>query len=343
MHTITRSIALLACLLAGAGLSVARAAADPQAWLADMPEGEARYVTVAGLRTRYFAGGTGAPLILVHGGQPSSVEGSAWDWQQNFAGLARHFRVFALDRPGQGYTDNPAAADYPRYYELLVRHLGAFMDALNLPGAHLVGHSQGGWVVTRFALDHPERTGCLVNVDATVIAPAVDLQHTVTFYKHLAREVHPPEGETAASIRAAMTLFSHTGRNITDQRVERTLAISRLPKFAEGRARFQASRLNPAHPAYRALKERLLQDIDAGRLTAPSLIVWGQRDPERSVPAALALFDRMAAGGTPVDMHLIGNAGHFPFVEYPEAFNRVVTGFCTAVRLTGKSRMESPP
>lgn len=325
------ALATGALLLCVAG---AKGAEPAPAWSEDMPERAARYVEAAGLRTRYFSGGRGPALVLVHGGQPSSTEGSAWDWQQNFRELARHFRVIAYDRPGQGYTDNPRSdAEFRRYYEGVVEHLGALLDALHIRRAHLVGHSQGGWVVTRFALDHPERTGCLVNVDATVIAPPVDIQNIVRFYQHLARDVHPAGGETAESIRQAMQLFSHTGNNITAQRVQRSLAIAQSAKFAEAKAGFNAAGLNPAHPTYRALKARLEADIDAGRLRAPSLIVWGQRDPEQSLPAALALFDRMAAAGTPVDLHVIGNAGHFPFIEYPEAFDHVVTGFCGAVPL----------
>jgi hypothetical protein len=142
------------------------------AWLSDMDEADARFVSVNGIRTRYFDKGAGEVLLLVHGRQPSSMDGTAWDWQQNFAALAKHFHVYALDRIGQGYTDNPADLDdYKDYYPLVVRHVLGFMEAVGIRRAHLVGHSQGSWPVTRIAIDHPARVASLTLVDGTMGSP----------------------------------------------------------------------------------------------------------------------------------------------------------------------------
>ncbi|MDE0345911.1 MAG: hypothetical protein OXI66_09040, partial [Boseongicola sp.] len=75
---------------------------------------EAKFIEVDGIRTRYFTAGEGAPLVLFHGGQFGSqnLAESACDWELNVQGLSRWYRVFAVDKLGQGYTDNPKDDDY---------------------------------------------------------------------------------------------------------------------------------------------------------------------------------------------------------------------------------------
>ncbi len=294
----------------------------------EMREDEARYVEVDGVRTRYFEKGSGEVLLLVHGGQPSSADYNALQWQQNIAGLAEHFRVIALDRIGQGGTDNPAdLEDYQRYYSLVVEHLLGFMDVLQLDQVHLVGHSQGGWPVTRIAVDHPDRVSSLVVVDSTMIGPALDAAQAVRFYLFLQNELHPPEGETLASIRRGMEMFTHTGNNITDERVARIYALSKTAKYRAAREWFLRNYMSPAHPSYRKLKDQLWRDLSAGRLTVPTLIVWGRQDPEGSYESGRQIAAGMRAAGSDVTFHTFENAGHVAYMEYPQEFNELVTGF----------------
>jgi len=294
-----------------------------------MAESDAKFIDVNGVRTRYFDKGTGEALILVHGGQPSAADFNAWEWQQNFDGLAEHFRVLALDRIGQGYTDNPADIDdYGRYYPLVVEHLLGFIDALGLERVHLVGHSQGGWPVTRLALDHPERVASLVIVDSTLIAPSGNVAQAVRFYIYQQNELHPPGGETAQSIRRGLAFFSYTDNNITDQRVQRILALSRTDKYRAASDWFNAHRMNPAHPDFRRLKENIWADMLAGRLRVPTLIIWGREDPEGSFPAGVAMYEALKEAGSPVVFRPFDQSGHVPYMEYPEKFNRLVAEFC---------------
>src|SRR5215510_7208573 len=61
--------------------------------------GEAKFIDVNGIRTRYFDGGNGEPLVLVHGGQwPATA--SAGGWAPVFDHLAGNFHVYAFDKLG---------------------------------------------------------------------------------------------------------------------------------------------------------------------------------------------------------------------------------------------------
>ena len=298
-----------------------------------MREDEARYVDVNGVRTRYFDKGQGPVLLLVHGGQPSAADFNAWEWQQNFDGLAKDFRVIALDRIGQGYTDNPADLDaYENYYSLVVEHLKGFIHALGLERVHLVGHSQGGWPVTRIALDQPDLVASLVIVDSTMVAPAANATQAVRFYIYHQNDLHPASGETPESIRRGMASFSYTKNNITEQRVQRILTISKTEKYAAASQWFEQHRMSPAHPSFRVLKAGIWEELAAGGLKVPTLIVWGREDPEGSFAAGIAAYEALRQAGAEVSFRAFDESGHVPYMEYPDEFNAVVASFALGHR-----------
>jgi hypothetical protein len=68
--------------------------------------GEEKYIDADGYRTRYFEGGSGPAMVMVHGGQwPSTA--SAIHFAAIFDHLTPHYHVYAFDKLGMGYTDVP--------------------------------------------------------------------------------------------------------------------------------------------------------------------------------------------------------------------------------------------
>jgi 2-hydroxy-6-oxo-6-(2'-carboxyphenyl)-hexa-2,4-dienoate hydrolase len=299
-------------------------------WADAMPESSARFVMVNGVRTRYFEAGRGHPLLLVHGGQAGGTNNEARKWDQNWPGLARQFRVIALDRLGQGATGNPVdPADYGRLYAADAEHLLGFIRALQLERVHLVGHSQGGYPVTRIAVDHPELVSCLVNVDTGIVPDSMAIvKQTLPFLTYLSTTAVPEGGPVPESIRREITLRTPSGHNITDEHVARIHALWQSPSHREAREATRAAAMTPAGNYYRSLKAALLADLGAGRLAVPSLLVWGGQDPQVPFAAGLELFAILNRGDNPSELAVIDNAGHEVFMEYPGAFNRIVAGFC---------------
>jgi pimeloyl-ACP methyl ester carboxylesterase len=162
-----------------------------------------------------------------------------------------------------------------------------------------------------------------------MIAPTTNAAQAVRFYIYHQSELHPASGATAASIRRGMASFSYTGNNITEQRVRRILAISKTEKYAAAKEWFVKNRMNPAHPSYRKLKAQAWEELAAGDLKVPVLIVWGREDPEGSFDAGVAAYESLKAAGVDVHFRAFDEAGHVPYMEYPEKFNAVLKSFAS--------------
>jgi len=74
-------------------------------------------------------------MVLVHGGYFGSTV-SANCWRPIFDHLASQFHVYVVDKPGQGYTDNPNC-DARYSMEAVIQHLYRFMKTLGLQNVHL--------------------------------------------------------------------------------------------------------------------------------------------------------------------------------------------------------------
>ncbi|MBY0465480.1 MAG: alpha/beta hydrolase [Burkholderiales bacterium] len=95
------------------------------------------------------SGGTGRPVVLIHG-RPLSAQ--AWVPQVS-ALRAAGYRVVAYDRRGFGHSDNPASG---YSYDTLADDLQHVMDLHNLQDVTLVGFSMGGGEVARYIARHGE-------------------------------------------------------------------------------------------------------------------------------------------------------------------------------------------
>ncbi|MBM7439461.1 alpha/beta fold hydrolase [Streptomyces sp. HB132] len=121
-------------------------------------------VQAGGIRLAYRTWGepSAPPVVLAHG-----RGGSSLDWTGIAEELAVRHRVYAVDFRGHGLSDWPG-----RYsFELFRDDLHAFLEARNLPGATVIGHSMGGAAALLLAGRHPALIGTLVIEDAPALLP----------------------------------------------------------------------------------------------------------------------------------------------------------------------------
>lgn len=151
----------MARLIATSAASVALASAGPATFHAPAASSpESGYAPVNGLKLYYEIRGTGAPVVVLHGGLSNTelIEGMV-------ANLARTQRVIAVDLQGHGRT---ADIDRPFSCEAMADDIAALLRYLKVPKADIVGYSLGGSVALRTAIQHPEMVNKLVVVSAVV-------------------------------------------------------------------------------------------------------------------------------------------------------------------------------
>ncbi|HSE73694.1 MAG TPA: alpha/beta hydrolase [Dongiaceae bacterium] len=117
------------------------------------PGFEQRRVKVGNLTLNVRMGGSGAPLLLLHGFPQTHVV-----WHKVGPALARHFTAVCPDLKGYGDSDAPApTADAGNYSKRVMgEEMLALMQALGYRRFAVVGHDRGARIAYRLALDHPE-------------------------------------------------------------------------------------------------------------------------------------------------------------------------------------------
>ena len=116
------------------------------------------YVDANGVRTYFEAHGSGDPVVMLHGGF-CTIE----TFGAQTAALVERYRVFLPERRGHGRT---ADVDGPITYKNMADDTIAFMDALGITNAHVVGWSDGGNVGLIVALKRPDLVRKLVVIGA---------------------------------------------------------------------------------------------------------------------------------------------------------------------------------
>ena len=281
------------------------------------------FIDVNGIRTRYFEKGTGEAVVLFHGGHFGTTDAcdSAINWEFNFDRLAGWFHVIAVEKLGQGHTDNPKR-DEEYTAAAVVRHAYEFLVQMGLKNAHVVGHSRGGYLVARLTLEHPEIIRSCIIVDSGTLAPGPS--HTQLIMVNA-----PTPRLTRESQRWVDVHYSHSDKHITDTWLDAAVEIANLPKYREAVKKMEDQGLKRSRffPQLAIDKEETLTWIMQGRLQTPTLVVWGYNDPTAILKRGQALFE-LIADSTPIaEMHVINKAGHFCYREQPETFNQVIRGF----------------
>ena len=282
-----------------------------------------KFIHVGAIRTRYLEAGEGEPLVLFHGGNMGSgnMAECAEDWELNLPGLARHFRVVAVDKLGQGYTDNPQTdADYTM--AATVRHAHDFLIALGLERVNIAGHSRGGYLVARLTLDHPDLIKACIIVDTNTLAPGVPASQQVL--------ANPPAPRLSRhSQRWIIQHYSFSPTHITESWLGRMCDVSALSKSFEAVEKMRNQKLSEKQfmPYLNMDKSDVFARLRDHGMNRPTLVMWGKNDPTAILAQGQIIFDLVASRQAEAQMCVLNRAGHFCFREQPGAFNAAVTGF----------------
>jgi 2-hydroxy-6-oxo-octa-2,4-dienoate hydrolase len=278
----------------------------------ELPAGLGQSVQALGIRTNYLQAGPAAgptgfdssppaslpeTLIFLHGSGPGV---SAWtNWRRVLPALADRWRVYAPDMAGFGYTERRDDLVYD--IKLWVKHLIAFMDALGITRAHLVGNSFGGSLALAAALRFPERFGkiLLMGTPCGRFAMTPGLRAGWHYQPSL------------ENMRSVMALFPFDSSIITEELVRERYETSLIPGAQEGLRRLLAKPHDEGETLLSGMPEEAV-----AKLEHPTLILHGRED--RVIPMELAL--RLACNIPQAELHLFGRCGHWVQAERFDAF-----------------------
>jgi len=266
-----------------------------------------------GLRLPYVEQGdpAGVPVVLLHGYSDS------WhSWELLLRKLPPSVHAFALTQRGHGDADRPAARYRPEDH---AADVAAFMDAVGLDAAIIVGHSGGSYSAQRFALDHPDHTLGVVLIGAfRALHDNPDVLELGAAISELTDPVDPE------FVRAFQ---------------ESTVAQPIPAGFLE--TIVAESRKLPAHVWKTYLRDILEADVptETGTIDAPTLILHGDQDafcPRSDQDALLAAIPR-------AQLAVYHGTGHCPHWEQPQRTAGDLVAFARRVRPAARGLIAPGP
>jgi pimeloyl-ACP methyl ester carboxylesterase len=259
---------------------------------------------------RYFVGGAGPPILLVHG-----LGGMASSWRLVAPALAADRRVIVPDLPGHGGSPALAAAPTIDPFAEAVLAVAAAEEAVPAPW---VGHSLGGLVGLRAAVRRPEAvTGLVLAAGAGISSATRRAEATVV----------------ALGALKPGRLIGRQARFVSRSRLGRTLAFGWWgvadtagldPEMAE------AFLLGPPQHTDTVSAGRALvatdPRTDLDRVGCPCLILWGARDNWVPLRDGMEYARRLRA-----PLRTISDCGHLLIGERPVAVVDAVREFVDGI------------
>jgi esterase len=283
------------CLWAiAAGLCAAAAAQSPY---------EDKFITVNGLRIHYLDWGDAAkpPFLMLHG-----IGRVAHSFDHIAPHFNRDYHVIAIDMRGHGDSDwSPEGAYLVEDY---VKDLEAIVDRLGLRNLTLLGNSTGGRVVQVYAGLHPDRMAKLVVED-------VGPQRTNEIASAFARRVQQEENGWASEDELVASLLRGGGR--VSESLQRNYAHFGSKRRADGRIVWKRD----PNLVKGFVPTELWQYVS--KIQCPTIYILG--GASTIVPPETQ--ERLKATLPNVRIVTMAGLGHYPHLEAPEDYLRIVADF----------------
>ena len=253
-----------------------------------------------GINLYFEEHGSGMPLVLTHG-----IGGSADNWAPVVGALAERYRVITWDVRGFGRSDKPPG---PYSAGLWARDLAGLLDALRIERAYIAGHSMGGVIAQRFALDFPEKLAALILASTSSQVNERAAAHWMGQADEIERDgfgawvAKQQTGYTADFLRA------HPEQMENDRR---RVEMNDSKAYAAGARAVAAYNFTP----------------ELSQITAPTLVLQGLTDPQ-TPPGGSVIISRNIPGSRLV---MLEGTGHGIYGEQPEKFVLLVTEFLAHV------------
>jgi pimeloyl-ACP methyl ester carboxylesterase len=271
--------------------------------------------------------GEGPPILLIHG-----YGDTADGWRRVVPGLLSSHRVVAVDVPPFGRSGQPSAPKLIDFYRDFFPEL---LERLEIERATVIGHSLGGAIALHLTLERPELVERLGLVAPAGLGKAPPWWwYAITGYgKVWKTALSVPSPLTPVLIKQGLTRFLdwrlfHDPRQMRDT-IDHLVSMHTAPRdfdrlLAAGRCCIDS------------YTGSLLEDSAA--IEVPKWMVWGRHDG--LVPAHHAAAFRQLHPDAYV--HVFDDCGHYPQIELPSRFNRLLHGWIEeTAEPTGRRRIHA--
>lgn len=254
----------------------------------------------------------GRPLVLLHG-FPELWRG----WREHIEPLARAgHRVVVPDQRGYNTSDKPRGLD-AYDIDVLVRDVLDILDAQGWRSACVAGHDWGAVVAWWLAIHYPERLERLV---------IVNVPHPAVFRRHLLNNPRQRRRSWYIGFFQLPWLPELTIRFLGARALKRTsrpgtFSAAELAEYR--RAWRQPGALRAMIDWYRAAYRAAPDRLGSGRVTVPTLIIWGVRDAALVPEMARESLELCEAGR----LERFEDATHWVQHEEPAAVNALIREF----------------
>ena len=250
---------------------------------------------VNGRKIAYTLTGSGRPAVLLHGWMCNRHF-----WKEQIRLLSDSHQVLAPDFCGHGDSDVDAAGCT---MEQLARDVYGLTETLGIEQTVMVGHSMGGMVAQQFCIQHPERVSALVLV-TTIAADVED--------RLISKRIASEAGQTGFR-DAFLRQFDGWFGPETDPGLMRWARVEmlRTPEVVGLSLVLSYRRFD------------LRAHLPGIRI--PTLVICGGSDASAVPDESRALVDLI-----PGAQMVLMECGHFPMLEEPKTFNRIVDDFLAA-------------
>ena len=246
-------------------------------------------IVIDGMKMNYNVSGQGRDMILLHG-----WGGSVKSFEPVHRCMEKHFRVYSLDLPGFGGSQEPPDVWGSEEYSNFVNK---FLDKLNIENPILVGHSFGGKICIRVAT--LRKVNKVILIGSTGIKPKRKPKYYFKVY----------------SFKLAKNIFKLPFlRKYSDSVIEKF-------KKRNGSTDYK----NASGIMQRILVKSVNEDIKwlFPRLKAPTLLIWGENDGDTPLYMGKTMEKMMFDAGLVV----LKNAGHYAYLDKFNEFIVIISKF----------------
>lgn len=258
--------------------------------------------------------GEGEPLVVLHGGPGLSHD----YFLPHLQPLAERFQLILFDQRAQGQSSLELDASQMSV-QAMVDDIEGIRQVFGLQKIHLMAHSWGASIAVRYAAQYPESIQSLILVSAVPLNPQA--------FEEKMRSMPPPPQHPQDSLERSELMASEAFKNREVAAMEKLLLLN-FRRSAYDRNNMKKLNLNLQSTFSKGSQmlggmgpEAMVYDLTetAKKITCPTLVIHGKAD---LIPLEISLeTDRTIPDAS---LRQMMKSGHFPFVEEPGKFNKMI-------------------